>query len=400
MGKEAKLEDVDPIFSEKKNKSSVTVTSPTGEFNLADVDPIFAPEERKLEDKPIVVPAPPSDVDTGAGVGAVVGYAAQKLLPPVTEPKVPGYTAAKLAAIESEDLVQRRTAELANRVSTNQTSIDDAYKELQVMKSQAEEAARKLEDARERAVKLGAIPEPKPITPPSLNAVGTSEAPGSLTQGALRHSEKMGEITQANTVRKGIAGTAKGLSPEQRMPLTGYAQNSRIIVPDYLAQAPIYTQEQLAAQKELSQAETAYKSFMDQSKSAQAKWQGLTKAEPKSVSGYKEKVATATETAATKAKRLAEIEKMQPGGLKKVGYALSKVPYLNVLGGALSGAEAVNAYEQWQKQQYLDSVMSGMGAAGGALSMVPHPYAKVAGALMSVPPLAYQGYQYLTQPKE
>lgn len=398
MAKEApKLEDVDPIFSDSKGRqSSVTVSSPKGEFSLEDVDPIFAKEDRKLEDKPIVVPSPPSDVDTGALIGAGVGYVANKVLPPVTEPKVPGYTAAKLAAVESEDLVQRRTAELANRVSTHQTSIDDAYRELQALKGQAEEAARKLEEARLKAVQLGAIPEPKPVATPTV-AAGTSEAPGSLSQGSLRHSEKMGEITEANRVRKGIAGTAKGLSPEQRMPLTGYSQNSRVIVPDYLAQAPIYTQEQLAAQKELQQAETAYKNFMDQSRGAQAKWQGLTKAEPRSISGYKEKVGTAAETAATKAKRLAELEKMQPGMLKKAGFALSKLPYFNVLGGALSGAEAVNAYEQGFTPE---GVMSGMGAAGGALMMVPHPYAKIAGALMSVPPLAYQGYQYLAQPKE
>jgi hypothetical protein len=400
MGKEAKLEDVDPIFSNDKNrKSSVTVTN-AGDFKLEDVDPIFAKQDKKVEDKPIVVPPPPSDVDTGALVGAGVGYAANKVLPPVSEPKVTGYTAAKAAEAEAQGVLQNRTAELQNRVTTHQTSVDDAYKELQVLKAQAEEAARKVEEARVKAMQLGAIPEPKPIAPTNLTAAGTSEVPGSLSQGALRHSEKMGEVTEANRVRKGIAGTAKGLSPEQRMPLTGYAQNSRVIVPDYLANAPIYSQEQLAAQKELQMAENAYKNFMDQSKSAQAKWQGLTKAEPRSIAGYREKVSAATDTAAGKAKRLAELEKMQPGMMKKAGYALSKVPYLNVLGGALSGAEAVKMVEDYNKGNYMDATMSGLGAAGGALSMVPHPYAKIAGALMSVPPMAYQGYQYLTAPKE
>jgi hypothetical protein len=398
MAKDSKLEDVDPIFNDKKGRqSSVTVTGEKGDFKLEDLDPIFAKEEKKAEDKPIVVPPPPSDVSTGAAVGATAGYVANKVLPPVTEPKVPGYTAAKLASVEAEDLVQRRTAELANRVTTHQTTVDDAFRELQALKLQAEEAARKVEAARTKAMQLGAIPEPKPVAPTSLTAAGTSEVPGSLSQGSLRHSEKMGEITEANRVRKGIAGTAKGLSPEQRMPLTGYAQNSRVIVPDYLAQAPVYSQEQLLAQKELQTAENAYKTFLDQSRSAQAKWQGLTKAEPKAVSGFREKVGTAAETAATKAKRLAELEKMQPGMMRKAGYALSKVPYLNVLGGALTGAEAVNAYE---KGFTPEGIMSGMGAAGGALMMVPHPVAKVAGALMSVPPLAYQGYQYLTAPKE
>ncbi len=398
MAKDSKLEDVDPIFNDKKGRqSSVTVTGEKGDFKLEDLDPIFAKEEKKAEDKPIVVPPPPSDVSTGAAIGATAGYVANKILPPVTEPKVPGYTAAKLASVEAEDLVQRRTAELANRVTTHQTTVDDAFRELQALKLQAEEAARKVEAARTKAMQLGAIPEPKPVAPTSLTAAGTSEVPGSLSQGSLRHSEKMGEITEANRVRKGIAGTAKGLSPEQRMPLTGYAQNSRVIVPDYLAQAPVYSQEQLLAQKELQTAENAYKTFLDQSRSAQAKWQGLTKAEPKAVSGFREKVGTAAETAATKAKRLAELEKMQPGMMRKAGYALSKVPYLNVLGGALTGAEAVNAYE---KGFTPEGIMSGMGAAGGALMMVPHPVAKVAGALMSVPPLAYQGYQYLTAPKE
>ena len=74
MAKETKLEDIDPIFSNDKNRqSSVTVTGAKGDFKLEDVDPIFAKEEKKVEDKPIVVPPPPSDVDTGALVGAGVG---------------------------------------------------------------------------------------------------------------------------------------------------------------------------------------------------------------------------------------------------------------------------------------------------------------------------------------
>lgn len=398
MAKETKLEDVDPIFSnDKSRQSSVTVTGTKGDFKLEDVDPIFAKEEKKAEDKPIVVPSPPSDVDTGALVGAATGYVANKVLPPVTEPKVTGYTAAKAAEAEAKGVLQNRTAELQNRVVTHQTSVDDAYKELQLLKAQAEEAARKVEAARAKAMQLGAIPEPKPVAPTATAPAPAIETPDQLSKGALSHSNKMGEVVQANAVRKGIAGTAKGLSPEQRMPLTGYAQNSRVIVPTHLANAPVYTQEQLLAQKELQTAENAYKTFLDQSRSAQAKWQGLTKAEPRSISGFREKVASASDIAAGKAQRLAELEKMQPGMMKKAGYALSKIPYLNVLGGALTGAEAVNAYE---KGLTTEGIMSGMGATGGALMMVPHPVAKIAGAVMSVPPLAYQGYQYLTAPKE
>ena len=87
--------------------------------------------------------------------------------------------------------------------------------------------------------------------------------------------------------------------------------------------------------------------------------------------------------------------------LFRSGKVISKVPGLNILGGALSGAEAVHAVEEWNKGNYGDATMAGMGAVGGALSLVPHPYAKVAGALISTPPLIYEGYKhFISQERE
>jgi hypothetical protein len=46
----------------------------------------------------------------------------------------------------------------------------------------------------------------------------------------------------------------------------------------------------------------------------------------------------------------------------------------------------------------MDAAMSGLAGVGGATMLIPTPQTKVAGALMSVPPLVYQGYKALRKP--
>jgi hypothetical protein len=55
--------------------------------------------------------------------------------------------------------------------------------------------------------------------------------------------------------------------------------------------------------------------------------------------------------------------------------------------------------QQYQRGDKTAGAMGMLGGAGGALMMAPNPYAKIAGAAMSVPPLAYEAYKYFSQPK-
>lgn len=77
-------------------------------------------------------------------------------------------------------------------------------------------------------------------------------------------------------------------------------------------------------------------------------------------------------------------------GLKKAGTFASKVPGA---GGALGGAGAVMGYQgmedRYSKGDIPGAILSGLGGAGGLLSLVPHPMTRGAGlALESASPMA------------
>jgi hypothetical protein len=281
--------------------------------------------------------------------------------------------------------VQRQVEALKDTKASQTLKIDETLKELNNARATASEAERKLALARENAIRLNALPEPPAVEVPKVG----STVP--IDEGAMRHNTKMGNIVDYNAVRKGMTGTTAETQGMGR--LSGYTQTGRIIVPQALANAPIYNAEQLLAQKQLAEAEAAYKTAQANANSMQAKWKGLSGSTPKSVVTAETGVARATEKAATAADKLAELQAAKPTGLQRAGALVSKIPFLNTLSGGLVGAELMNAIEQANRGENFDAAMSGMGAAGGALMMVPHPIAKVGGALLSAPPLAYQGYQ-------
>lgn len=379
-------EDLDSTLGLDSNKSGKK-----SEHSLEDIDPIFKEDKKKeFSDKPITLNED-SDVALGAGAGAVAGYAAEKVLPKVDAPMPKGYDAAQTNADVAQKSVQRQVQNVADVKAAHTSTIDSAYQELKAAQARLDASNQTLNEVRARALKLGALPEPPPVSAPTLG----STIP--VDEGAMRHNVKMGNIVDYNQVRKGITGTAAGV-PEGR--LSGYTQVGRLIVPQELANAPIYNAEQLAVQKELAQAEQMFKQAQKDVNSMQAKWSNLSGKTPRSVQAAELNLGRATERAATAADKVKALQSAKPTGLQRAGAAISKVPYLNVLGGALAGAEGVKAIEDWNKGKYLDATMAGMGALGGALSLVPHPVTKIGGALLSVPPLMYQGYQYLTEPKE
>lgn len=360
------------------------------EHSLEDVDPLFkegtSAKPKEHSDKPIDTD-PNTYVGEGAAAGAVLGYGVNKVSPPTTAAVPKGLDTAKVNAEVTQKSAQRQQQNLTSAKTAQTSLIDSAFKDMNAAKSTADEAARKLADARAYALKLNALPEPPPVSAPTLG----STIP--VDEGAMRHNVKMGNIVDYNEVRKGMTGTTEATKGMGRLP--GYSQVGRIIVPQELASAPIYNPEQLLAQKQLAEAEAAYAKAQAHANSMQAKWQGLTKSTPKAVTTAQANVVRATEKAASAADKLKALEATKPTGLQRAGAVVSKIPGLNILAGGLTGAELVDAYEKANRGEYLDATMSGLGATGGALMMVPHPLAKIGGALLSAPPLIYQGYQYL-----
>lgn len=385
MAEPKKKDDLDSTLGLDSDKEK-------SKYSLDDVDPIFKDSDKKKEfsDKPIVLNED-SDVALGGAAGAAVGAVAEKVLPKVEAPMPKGYEAAQTNADVAQKSVQRSTQNLADVKATHTSTIDAAYQDLKAAQAKLDASNQTLNETRARALKLGALPEPPPVSAPTLG----STIP--VDEGAMRHNTKMGNIVDYNQVRKGITGTAAGV-PEGR--LSGYTQVGRLIVPQNLANAPIYNAEQLAVQKELAQAEQMFKQAQKDVNSMQAKWSSLSGKTPRSVQAAELNVGRATERAATAADKAKALQSAKPSGLQRAGAMISKVPGANILGGALAGAEGVKAIEDWNKGKYLDATMAGMGAVGGALSLIPTPYTKVGGALLSIPPLMYQGYQYLTEPKE
>jgi hypothetical protein len=377
MADEKKKDDLDEVLGVDSKSDS--------EYKLDDIDPLFAEESKKeFSDKKIEA-KPESYVAEAGGAGAVVGAVAGRVLPKVEAPMPKGLDTAKVNASVAEKSVQRQLEALKDTKASQTLKIDETLKELNNARATASEAERKLALARENAIRLNALPEPPAVEVPKVG----STVP--IDEGAMRHNTKMGNIVDYNAVRKGMTGTTAETQGMGR--LSGYTQTGRIIVPQALANAPIYNAEQLLAQKQLAEAEAAYKTAQANANSMQAKWKGLSGSTPKSVVTAETGLARATEKAATAADKLAELQATKPTGLQRAGAMVSKIPFLNVLAGGLTGAELMNAIEQANRGEYFDAAMSGMGATGGALMMVPHPVAKIGGALLSAPPLAYQGYQ-------
>ena len=377
MAEEKKKDELDDVLGVDSKSES--------EYKLDEVDPLFAKkEEKEFSDKPIEAPNY-SNVPEAGAAGAVVGAVAGRVLPKVEAPMPKGLDTAKVNASVAQKSVQRQVEALKDTKASQTLKIDETLKELNNARATASEAERKLALARENAIRLNALPEPPAVEVPKVG----STVP--IDEGAMRHNTKMGNIVDYNAVRKGMTGTTAETQGMGR--LSGYTQTGRIIVPQALANAPIYNAEQLLAQKQLAEAEAAYKTAQANANSMQAKWKGLSGSTPKSVVTAETGLARATEKAATAADKLAELQATKPTGLQRAGALVSKIPFLNTLSGGLVGAELMNAIEQANRGENFDAAMSGMGAAGGALMMVPNPYAKVAGAVLSAPPLAYQGYQ-------
>lgn len=376
------MADVDKILNTPPGQALDNEGQDEGN-TLADLDPIFASPIGASPDagKPTKTKQPYDYTPEvlGGAAGALVGLRAPKY----ENPKLVDARANLASAQAVEGGIK---SDLVKATGSRLDAMDAARLAAQDAQAEINAARQALSQAEANAAKY-AVPDRAPL--PIVDAVedvakGTSAVKGSLTQGALRHSEKMGEITEANTVRKGIAGSGKGLPASERVPLTGYSQSSRLIVPNELASAPVTSAAQTEAEKAVQAAKEAHANAVKRAAALKVQQDALSK--PSS------KENTKTE-ALSKAKNTSLGAKATVDELTKARSLLSKIPGFNMIMGGLSGAELVYAYRQYQAGNNVDAIIAGLSGVGGLVSLVPNPAAKLIGTAMTVPGMAYQGYQ-------
>jgi hypothetical protein len=199
----------------------------------------------------------------------------------------------------------------------------------------------------------------------------------------------MGEIRDANQVRKGIAGYRSGLPTSERVPLTGYTQSSRLIVPNELADAPLKTPAQLEADRLVNFAEQEHQAAVARAAEAQTKLEAAQ---------IRPTIMQQSENILNKAEVARAGARATLNELDQARSFLSKIPFFNTMMGGLSAAELVHAYREFQAGNTMEGVMSSIGGVGGALALTPHPVAKAVGLGMGAIPLGYQLYQASKKP--
>lgn len=336
------------------------------------------------QEEPASTEIPPEAKVLGAGAaGAAAGAAFGPKFEPPKE-----LVSARATKAGAEAALEQARAQAAQAGTTVGSQADLLKIQLDVARSEVDAAREAYDLARRNAERIGALPEKLTvINVPGGAAPGTSASPEGLSQGALRHSGKMGEISEANIVRKGAA------------PLTGYTQSSRLIVPNELAGAPIYNSVQKSAQAELAAAEAALQNAIKNLGATQSQWQKLTGATPQPVSSAATRVAAKEVEAARAAARLQEMEKVYPG-MEKFRSALRTG--LNFGGGGLSAMELADAWEKAQQGKWTEAALSATGGLGGAMMLSKDPRTVAMGALISSPSLATQIpklYQEYVQPR-
>jgi len=374
---------LDPIFAAPPGQTASAPDNKQQESNpLADLDPIFSKPIGPSAEAAKTSSPQPRDY-TPEVVGGVAGAVVGTRAPKYENPKLTSARADYAGAQASEGVLR---GDLTRMQGSRLDTADNARLVAEDAQAELRMARQELSAAEAAARDLNAIPE-RLVSPTSAEAAlakGTSEVEGALSQGSLRHSEKMGEIREANQVRKGIAGYRQGLPQGERVPLTGYTQSSRLIVPNELADAPVKSALQIEAENNLKAAQEKHAAAVKRAADAKVQQEAAMKPSRPETS-LSSDVTKASSTTAGKKAALNELTKARS--------FLSKIPGFNTLMGGLSGAELVHAYRQLQEGNTLEGVMAGLSGAGGLIAMAPHPVAKVIGTAMSVPPLAYQGYQ-------
>lgn len=299
----------------------------------------------------------------GAGAGAATGYAAgqysDKAIAQAEKAEAatrrPAEAAAKKVA-RAEERIGTKGTEQTGRVKIQTTLSEEAAQNAARLRAEALAAEERLAKATENARRFGVLEETVKTTPGGV----TQE--GGIGSGAMRHSNVMGEIHEANVVRKGTEAAGPG-----------YSQKSRLIVPDKYASAELYNPEQKAAQAEYAAAQKEHDRLMKAADKAEAAAQkqaerlrNVTVRGPTGLTAAEQQLEAAKQAYAEAAKDVKE-----PGKFTKTIRSISKVPGTYVLPGVAGGFDLAEAVERYKQGDVPGAVISGIGAAGGALSMIP-----------------------------
>ena len=373
-GTQLKLEDIDPRLATSLPPSSSSQTQPPPP------SPLPPPNEQPLD-----LASPQAEATL---TGAAAGYGMSKL--PISQPKTLNFTRAQVQAAVKSKAANRLQQQIFNEVKQHGATVDKLTHELSQAKSLHSNTKDALTQAEENLRSTGIEPNPPPKP-----TIEVEPEPPKLSAGAERHTNKMSEIRTGNKVQRGLEGVKEF---EGMGSLPGYSRNSRLIVPSELAEAPVLTPAQLEAHDTLAKAKAAHAESVTRLNKAQMALEKHVAKSPISQS-LKSAAARVTEKAAEAADMLEGLKSSSPF-LAKMGTAIGKIPGLGIAGGALAGHDLIQAYQDYEKQDYPEMAAHLSTGVGGALMSVPHPYARVAGALVSAPGLAYQGYTYLHHPTE
>ena len=321
--------------------------------------------------------------ELAGGAGAVLGYGVNKMAP-TQQVTVKGLDQAQMQKDLADKLYQDRLAQTQGLKTTYAENLDNIKIELDAAKAKLADAATAYEEAQAKAKQLGAMPEPV-------------RAPGDLPSGDKWNTKvtgAMGPGGESVTEAARNYRLQQSLTPDEAAKFK--ASRSGLIVPNTVASAgPFYNEAQLTAQQDLARAEAQRKAAQQQAAAAQGKFESAGKRPPVSQQ-QQQRVMSAVEKSAQSAEKLKLLQSQSPSTLSKIGMALGKTPIMNIIGGAMSAAELAEMINNIDRGEYGKATMNAMGGVGGAMMMAPHPATKVIGAGLSAIPLAYQGYQALT----
>lgn len=382
------LSDVDPLFGGTKKPSEGP--------DLGSIDPIFAtPAGNVGTTSASNVKRPGSDFvldddntapgksritpEEGAALGAAARFATGFI--PMSESRAPSVVGTKAALAAAKSNVEQLTKDLGIHSTKHAGHVDALTKQLTAAQANYNQAQAALEVARQQAAKLNI-----PLEVPTIE-------PGELSAGDKWSTKVVGSMGPGG---EGVTEAARNYRMQQSLTPSEAAQfkasRSGLIVPNKLEQTgPYYNPAQQTVANNLTQAQADFAAAQKELNGLQSQLD-KTKTPPK-IGRIHDQLDVARRKVESTAAKLEALQGSKPDMLSRIGMAINRVPFSNILGGGLAGYDAVKAYEDYQAGRPVDMVMHGLGAAGGALGMAPNPWAKGAGFLMQVPPLAYEVYK-------
>jgi hypothetical protein len=326
----------------------------------------------------------------GGGVaGAATGYALDKL-GIGTEEKIPNTSRQfKTATARANVLNESADRMLDNLIDAKQShaeSIDKAFNEhLNAQRELQQAAEEKLAAELEHAKVMPSGSIGKEVSPESSGARWQTKVAGDLSPAGQSSTESARLYNQAKEIPASVA---------EKYNLTNLTnrQGQGLLVP-HSVDVNYLTPAQQSAKDALEASHAKHAEAIENAAKAQYELEKLRNSLPKPIA-MAENAFNRIKEQASRASQLAEQYAPETYNVaEKAGRVIGKVPRYAF--GALSGLQGARGMQEINKGNVGEGVIDLMSGAGGALMMYPHPYAKVAGALLQAPDLAYTGYKML-----